>query len=219
MAVPATINYGPDGPVRPTPPHFTTPASSPARVSRWQHECVVEDARASPPRWATSGIELLPHTSRCADFLDLDLVQRHYYPELEAVAQQLTGARRAVVVEFLRRVEGHPTLMGAHPAVHVDYTPSYTERLETFVRPGSTLEESIESPTYGSFLREHGLSVEEVRGSRVVVLNLWRNISPSPIERLPLALCDRRTVRPAELRPQPLPRYDGRTTAGHEILR
>ena len=52
----------------------------------------------------------------------------------------------------------------------------------------------------------------------VVVLNLWRNISPSPIERLPLALCDRRTVRTAELRPQPLPRYDGRTTAGHEIL-
>ena len=206
-------------------PHSTTTPPLPAlcltplAVSCWQHECVVEDARASPPRWATSGIELLPHTSRCADFLDLDLVQRHYYPELEAVAQQLTGARRAVVVEFLRRVEGHPTLMGAHPAVHVDYTPSYTERLETFVRPGSTLEESIESPTYGSFLREHGVSVEEVRGSRVVVLNLWRNISPSPIERLPLALCDRRTVRPAELRPQPLPQYDGRTTAGHEILR
>ena len=63
--------------------------------------------------------------------------------------------------------------------------------------------------------------MEEVRGSRVVVLNLWRNISPSPIERLPLALCDRRTVRPAELRPQPLPRYDGRSTGtkSHEILR
>ena len=38
-----------------------------------------------------------------------------------------------------------------------------------------------------------------------MTLNMWRNVSPTPVERLPLALCDRRTVRRADLQAFPLP--------------
>ena len=37
-----------------------------------------------------------------------------------------------------------------------------------------------------------------------MTLNMWRNVAPTAVERLPLALCDRRTIRRADLQAFPL---------------
>ena len=40
-----------------------------------------------------------------------------------------------------------------------------------------------------------GLSADDIRESRVVMLNTWRPIMAQPLQRFPLALCDCRSVR------------------------
>jgi len=51
---------------------------------------------------------------------------------------------------------------------------------------------------------------------RLVTLNLWRNISDQPMQRMPLALLDRRSIAQEDVRPVPLD-GDG-VGGGHEIM-
>lgn len=124
------------------------------------------------------------------DFDDADAVQARYYPEMEALARQATGARQAIVfdhlvrrrrpaeaLDFGRRARGGtPTANGR---IHNDYTED-SGRLRL-----------------GRVLRD---AHAEARVGRYAIVNLWRSIRGIVLD-APLALCDARTVLARDLVP------------------
>jgi hypothetical protein len=142
--------------------------------------------RADAPALEREGFQLCSAPSAMRDFGEREAIQRVYYPEMEALALSVSGADRAIVFDHLVRRRAPGTLSpfgargGQRPSaatrVHCDFTPASAQRR---------------------------LALEmEARGiaqvSRFAILNLWRS-TRLPVLDAPLAVCDARTVNPADL--------------------
>jgi len=137
----------------------------------------------------TQGFALLEQRSAVQDFWDDDEVRRVYYPEAERFLTEVTGASRVFIFDHLqrRRVAGlHDRTTGGprQPAtrVHVDHTARSGPQRVRDLLPDEA---------------------EELLKGRVQVINLWRPIR-GPLQDSPLAVCDARTVDPADLVPSDL---------------
>jgi hypothetical protein len=142
--------------------------------------------RLDAPVLEREGFQLCSAPSAMRDFGEREDIQRVYYPEMEALALAASGAGRAIVFDHLvrRRAPGTLSPFGARDGqrpstatrVHCDFTPASAQRR---------------------------LALEmEARGiaqvSRFAILNLWRT-TRLPVLDAPLAVCDARTVNPADL--------------------
>ncbi|MCC6377967.1 MAG: methyltransferase [Burkholderiales bacterium] len=153
----------------------------------------VEDLRArvgaGRPRIDVHGFELVDAPSAVGDFWCEEEVRGTYYPELQELALELTGGRRAYVFDHLcrRREAGRPPLTfgragdGSHPAavgrVHNDYS-----------------ERSGASRLGKVICGEH----ERRSSDAYCIVNVWRPIV-GPIVDTPLALCDAATVHARDM--------------------
>ena len=134
------------------------------------------------------GFELIEHRSAVGDFYDDDEVRRVYYPEAAQLIAAATGASRVFIFDHTlrRRVAGVADRAPGTPRqpatrVHVDHTvKSGPQRVHDF---------------FGD--------AEQLLRGRVQVINLWRPIR-GPLRDAPLAVCDARSVAPADLVPQDL---------------
>jgi hypothetical protein len=157
-----------------------------------QHNCVfanhpawIADARRSNPSLEREGFELREAPSAVRDFSDQQHVELLYYPEVAKLALEATGARHAFVFDhqvrrreadrapltFGRRGDGRQP--GAAGRVHSDYTDASAKRRLSMHWKGSPFR-------------------------RFAILNVWRSIA-GPVLDTPLAVCDARSVSPAEL--------------------
>jgi hypothetical protein len=142
--------------------------------------------KVDAPALDREGFQLCSAPSAMREFAEREEIQRVYYPEMEALARSVSGARRAIVFDHLvrRRAPGTLTPFGAREGhrpsaatrVHCDFTPSSAQRR---------------------------LALEmEARGighvARFAIVNLWRT-TRLPVLDAPLAVCDARTVRPTDL--------------------
>lgn len=130
------------------------------------------------------GLRLVARPTQLRDFYDEDELRRVYYPETERLVAELTGAARVVIFDHTirRRIPGvEDRTTGAPrqpvPRVHNDYTLQSGPQ-----RVGDVLADEAEP-----LLRR-----------RFSIINVWRPIR-GPLEDSPLALCDARTVSPADL--------------------
>jgi hypothetical protein len=150
------------------------------------HRVPIYDARESAPDASLDqeGFELLRHASAVRDFHDEDEVRRTYYPEAERLIAEVTGADRVFIFDHTvrRRVVGADDRAAGLPRqpatrVHVDHTAkSGPQRVRDFL----------------------GDEAETLLKGRVQVINLWRPIR-GPLRDAPLAVCDARSVDPADL--------------------
>jgi hypothetical protein len=135
------------------------------------------------------GFALVEQRSAVRDFWDDDEVRRVYYPEAQRFLADVTGASRVFIFDHLqrRRVPGAADRSRSGPRqpatrVHVDHTDrSGPQRVRDLM----------------------GDEAEELLRGRVQVINLWRPIR-GPLRDAPLAVCDSRTVAPADLVPSDL---------------
>lgn len=154
----------------------------------------IRDARgyAGQPSIEAAGFELWHAPSAVRDFFDNEEVLKVYYPEMAALALAASGAHRAFVFDHLlrRREPGPPQAFGrrdgARPGaagrVHCDFTPASAQRrleLELGLQAGWQLGHAPAPRRYS-------------------IVNLWRSIR-HPVLDAPLALCDARSVAPADL--------------------
>ncbi len=165
---------------------------APPDAAAWQN-CEYErravrlrDARGGDARPSLdgAGFELWQAPSAVRDFYDNEEVMRVYYPEAAQLALAASGASRAFVFDHLvrRREPGAPQAFGrrdgARPGaagrVHCDFTPASAQR-----RLALELGDAAAPP-------------------RHMIVNLWRSIR-HPVLDAPLALCDARSVAPADL--------------------
>ena len=129
-----------------------------------------------------NGFEFVRHLTRVADFFDADQLKTVYYPEVEQLIKDVSGAARVVVFDHtLRsgdeaereaRLVREPVL-----SVHNDYTEwSGPQRVRELL------------PDEAGELLAH----------RFAIIQVWRAIN-RPIQANPLAIADARSLAPADL--------------------
>jgi hypothetical protein len=190
--VDATLNYLAPMAERPRNYTFDPPPGVPRSNSTHEaHTVPVHDARAvaSDISLDREGFAVLHHQSAVKDFWDEDEVRRVYYPEVQRVLAEATGASKVFIFDHTlrRRVRGaDDRAAGAPrqpvPRVHVDHTAkSGLQRVRDFF----------------------GDEAEELLRGRVQVINVWRPIR-GPLRDAPLAVCDAGSVAPEDLVPSDL---------------
>jgi hypothetical protein len=129
------------------------------------------------------GFALLERPSAFTDFQDHDAIQRDYYRESERILQAATGADRVFAFgHTVRREMPDGTSRTDHDRmpvqqVHVDRTDGWgAERVRKLVPD----------------------EADSLLGGRMQIINLWRAIR-GPLQSMPLALCDARSVRPEHM--------------------
>ena len=190
--VDATLNYLAPMSERPRNYTFDPPTGVPrSNVQREQHTVPIYDLRPIEADISLDkeGLGVLHYHSDVRDFWDEDEVRRVYYPEVERVMKEATGASKVFIFDHTlrRRVRGAADrAAGAPPqpvsGVHVDHTEtSGPQRVRDFF----------------------GDDAERLLHGRVQVINLWRPIR-GPLRDAPLAVCDAGSVAAGDLVPSDL---------------
>lgn len=177
-----------------------------------QVEMPVRNARlSSDASLHGSGFQLAQHASAVTDWEDDALLADIYYDEISELVRYITGATYAFSNNHLRR-QSEPSVGGDGPlaklmaqsrgpvqAVHNDFAESYGEGIiNTVANSGIP-----HTQTFGltEAIMQAGVSAEELRASRLLVINTWRAVVDEPLQRFPLAVADRRSVPRSCLRP------------------
>jgi len=179
--------------------------------SRLKTELPVHDARLLE---ATSlhdnGFQLVRHRSSVTDWDDDDQLNSVYYDEICGVVQKVTGATHTFSSNHLRR-QSEPAVGGNGPLarlmslsrgpvndVHNDFTESYGEGIIRTVESGGV----PHTQTFGitDAILKAGVSAQQLREGRMLVVNTWRAVTDEPVQRVPLAVADRNSIPRASLR-------------------
>ena len=189
-AVEGVLNYIVPGDEKPKT-YITEPGIPTQRRSRYDgHAFAIRDARAlaAPATLDREGFALEAHASAVADFYDSDEVERVYYPEAAELVKRATGASEVRVFDHNVRNSDEAARTERRVrepvrVVHNDYTvTSGPQRVRDLVG---------------------GAEAEELVRGRFAVINVWRPIR-GPLRTMPLAICDARSIAPADLVPTDL---------------
>jgi hypothetical protein len=146
-----------------------------------EHRVGIADARPHLDDFGMekSGFALLKHKTAVKNFWDPDEVKRVYYPEIQALLKKTIGAEKTICFGEIARSDDPATADGGKPSysAHVDYGDFTTREFARNEMGEAEAEKWLER--------------------RYIFINLWRPITI--VERTPLALCDRRTVKDDDL--------------------
>jgi len=151
-----------------------------------QHDTLIRDGRPQADRFSLDreGFEFVRSPSAVTDFFDGDALTGVYYPEVETLIQQRTGAARVVIFDHTlrsgdERVREHRQIREPVTAVHNDYTDNSAPQRLRDLLPGEA----------GALLQR-----------RFQVVQVWRAVQV-PARRSPLALCDASSIADADFLP------------------
>ena len=180
-----------------------------------QKELVVDNARAlgghERKTLQANGFELLhaPLKDENLNFFDNDQVVRDYYTQCcELVAEQTGGRafafdhniRSASGKQSKERTVGGQQVQGPLHMVHGDYTlysaPQRLRDLTQAPKDNDTYRPLLEA---GESLIDPSDAGRSLEDGRFAIINVWRNITETPVVVHPLALCDGQSVDPEDL--------------------
>jgi len=128
------------------------------------------------------GFRFVRHDTKVADFYSEEEVRSVYYPEMERLVKEESGASRVVIFDHTLRtaddaLRAERKIREVVPRVHNDYTEwSAPQRVRDLLPD----------------------EVEELLKRRFAIVQVWRPIR-HPVESFPLAICDARTVADSDL--------------------
>ena len=151
------------------------------------HTMQIHDARALEPAPSLDreGFALARQESAVSDFYDPDEVRAAYFPEVERLVAEATGASRVLAFDHNVRDASRASRSedGAQTPVrfvHNDYTErSGPQRVRDLVEPDEA---------------------DALLAKRFAVINVWRPIT-GPVQTSPFAFCDARSIAPRDLMP------------------
>ena len=187
--VSAWLNFFIAPPDKPYSYTFDPPPGVPqSNVGYRQYPVVIRNLRpiANELSLDVQGFQWAVQPSAVKNFQDADELRRVYYPEAEAILQAATGGSRVLVFDHTIRIRipgiedrasGQPRQ--PVPRVHNDYTlKSGPQRVRDLLPD----------------------EAQQLLQRRFSIVNIWRPIR-GPLQDSPLAICDARTLAPADLVP------------------
>ncbi len=189
--VEASLNYIAETSEKPVYYAYEPPPGVPRQTGRFAAQAVpIGNARVALGEFSLDkqGFELRPHETSVGDFYDREEVQRVYYPEVERLLKEATGAAKVVIFDHQVRClpmaqRGERGAREYAKTVHNDYTAnSGPRRVRDHLPPAEA---------------------EELLKHRFAEINVWRPIR-GPVESSPLAVCDARSIAPDDFVPSDL---------------
>jgi hypothetical protein len=128
------------------------------------------------------GFRFVGHDTKVADFYSEEDVRSVYYPEMEHLVKDVSGASRVVIFDHTLRtaddaLRAERKIREVVPRVHNDYTEWSAPQRVRDILPDEA---------------------ETLLKRRFAVVQVWRPIR-HPVESFPLAICDARTVAERDL--------------------
>jgi hypothetical protein len=184
--VEASLNYLVDTGEKPVYYLYTPPLGTSQRTGQYtQHAMPIHDGRAILQQLSLDqqGFMLTRHNSMVTNFYDEKEVQAVYYPEVERLVKEVTGAAKVVVFDHNvrcapRAKRGENGVREPVLAAHNDYT----------IRSGPQRVRDL-------------LEAEEAEArlkNRFAIINVWRPIQ-GPVRDVPLAVCDAQSIAQQDL--------------------
>ncbi len=200
--VTATMNYLAEPDRKPVSYMYQPPEGTPMRS--WhisKHPTEVYNARLIADQLSLDrqGFILIHQYSSVANFYDDDEVRSVYYPEVERMVKEATGAARVFAFDHNVRCgelakQGRKGVREPVKYAHNDYTlKSGPQRVRDLLQA----------------------EAEALLKNRFAVINVWRPIR-GPVQEMPLAVCDARTIAPDDLVATDL-KYPDRTGEVHSL--
>jgi hypothetical protein len=183
--VEGALTYLVDTGVRPVSYNYEPPPGVPQRSGIYaEHKIQVVNGR----RWPEAAFSLdrqgflfRRHETAVVDFYDPAEIEQVYYPEVEALLKQATGAEKVVTFDHTLRVGPARHKKGQREPVrrvHNDYTLKSGPQRVRDLLPAAEAEERLKH--------------------RFAIINVWRSIR-GPVEEAPLAVADARSIAPGDL--------------------
>lgn len=196
--VEAELNYLKAGQGRPVSYTFEPPPGTPWETGELEARRVaIRDGRPlvalNELSLDRSGFTQISHRSVVADFSHEGTIRDIYYREAEALLRDVTGAEKIVVFD-------HTLRDSAQGAQSTRSTPGLREPVRRVRRVHND-----QTPASAARRVRAHLPPEEAEARlkhRFAIVNLWRPLAT--IERLPLALCDARSIANEDLVPSDL---------------
>jgi hypothetical protein len=175
----APLNYLEDPAQKLVTYTYAPPEGAPVSGRFAKFTVPIHDARAIAAQLSLDkeGVILAHQESKVGNFYDADEVRAIYYPEVERVVKELTGAVKVHVFDHNVRNkamsrDGDRSVNAPVKVAHNDYTvKSGPQRVRDLL------------PNEADELLKH----------RFAVINVWRPIR-GPVQENPLAVCDARTI-------------------------
>jgi hypothetical protein len=176
----ARLNYLAEATPKPVNYAYELPAGVPRRSGKYTAQSVaIHNGHEMLGQLSldTNGFVLTEHETAVKDFYDPDEVKSVYYPEVERLIKQVTGAERVVVFD------------------HIVRNPVLAERGEKGARaPAKIVHNDYSLKSAPRRVRDHlPEEADLLLKNRFAEINVWRAIR-GPIESSPLALCDARSL-------------------------
>ncbi len=150
-----------------------------------QHDVTIHDGRPIADRLTLDreGFILMRYDTAVKDFYDDEEVRRVYYPEMDRLIRETTGAAKVVVFDHTIRVDDSAMqtdrkVRGPARNAHNDFTIASAAQRVRDLLPADEAEERL-NRRYGS-------------------INVWRPIR-GPVETAPLAICEYNTIEDGDL--------------------
>jgi len=177
--------------------HLAKPSEPDPELCRGKYDAIEVPVRngrrfARDASLDREGFLFVRHESSVADFYDDAEIRETYYPAIEALVKDLTGAQRVIV--FDHTVRG--THAGPRGSVEVELPSDNMHSDFTLPVAEETVRQIVPSAELGT-----------QPGARILQLNLWRPIA-GPLRTMPLTVCDASTLKPESFVRTPLVRPD-----------
>src|SRR5918996_272371 len=187
-AIEAMLNYSVDTGEKPASyGGISSAEADKKRTGKYQeHKMPIYDGRAVADKLSLDreGFIFVRHETKVKDFYDETEVRSIYYPEIEKLVKEASGAKRVLVFDHTLRSADSATreakqISGPVRNAHNDYTEwSGPQRVRDLLPD----------------------EAEELLKRRFAVVQVWRPIR-NPVQREPLAIADARTIGTKELFP------------------
>jgi hypothetical protein len=187
-AIEAFINYSVDTGEKPASyGGISSAEADKKRTGKYrEYKMPIYDGRAVADQLSLEreGFILVRHETKVKDFYDETEVRSIYYPEIEKLVKETSGAKRVLVFDHTLRSADSATreakqISGPVRNAHNDYTEwSGPQRVRDLLPD----------------------EAEELLKGRFAVVQVWRPIR-NPVQREPLAIADARTIGTKELFP------------------
>jgi hypothetical protein len=173
---------------RPRIYQYAPPPGVPARTGDYDPTPVsIGDARpfAAELSLDVEGFALIHAPSALSDFRDDAAIRSTYYPEVERLIAEATGAE--LVVNFDHTIRNMARAKGGEAGVREPVGRAHND---------FTLKSGPERAR--NELEARGLDADALLERRFALINLWRPIGQT-VEKWPLALCDARSIAAGDL--------------------
>jgi hypothetical protein len=185
ISIKASLNYLEPTSEKPVYYAYEPPAGTPRSTGKFvAHSVPIRNAREVVRDLSLDkqGFQLTHQETAVRDFYDQEEVKAAYYPEVERLLKEATGAEKVVIfdhqvrnAELAKRGEKNAREYGR--AVHNDYTAKSGPRRVRDHLPPAEAEQRLQH--------------------RFAEINVWRPIR-GPIESTPLAVCDSSSIDPKD---------------------